>query len=119
VEGLRHFLGAVGHQRLLTAGTLARLRGPRERNGGLPSGRSSEEPRAILARHRKVRDDDVRVGDDANRLARVRDGRYHGAMKPQHRREDFTAVVMVFDKNDPGANERFAHRSAFSGVAWK
>jgi len=46
-EGLRHFLGAVGHQRLLTAGTLARLRGPRERNGGLPSGRSSEEPRAI------------------------------------------------------------------------
>ena len=53
VEGLRHFLGAVGHQRLLTAGTLARLRGPRERNGGLPSGRSSEEPRAILARHRK------------------------------------------------------------------
>ena len=53
------------------------------------------------------------MGDAVDRLARVRDGRHHGAMKPQHRPKISRQSSWFFDKDDPDANERFGHRDAF------
>jgi hypothetical protein len=57
------------------------------------------------------------VGDDADRLTHVRDGRHRGVMKPQHRPKISRQSSWFFDKDDPNANERFGHRYAFSSVA--